>query len=167
MNRFVKWLLALFASGALDFLGKPAAHLLGGYEKAGRDFLTACSETSQELAREVADTSSEMARIEALRIATRHNDAIRRTLLLGICLGAFAGALGCGAVLLTTGVAVAVCLAALPETWGNYRLIFGVGVAGAVWCVVALAAIYLGFLSPSAWATRWLGFIRSATRTPR
>ena len=115
----------------------------------------------------MTDTTNEMARIEALRIATRYNDAIRRSLLLGVCLGAFVGALGCGAVLPTTGVAVAICLAALPDTWGNYRLIFGVGVAGAIWCVVALAAIYLGFLSPAAWATRWLAFVRSATRTPR
>jgi hypothetical protein len=167
MNRFLKWFLGFFAPGILKLVDKPAARLLGRYEKAGRDFFRACSDTSQELAREVADTSGDMARIEALRIATRYNDAIRRGLLLGVFLGALLGALGCGAALLTTGVAVAICLAALPETWGDYRLVLGVGVGGAFWCIVVLAVIYFGLLSPSAWAKRWLNFVRSATRTAR
>ena len=167
MNRFVKGLFAFFAPGIRDWVYKPAARLLDDYEEAGGDFLAACSDTSHELAREVAETSSDMARIEALRIATRHNDAIRRGLLLGVFLGGLLGALGCGVALLTTGVAVAICLAALPEMWGDYRLILGVGVAGAVWCVVAMAVIYFGFLSPSAWAKRWLDFVRSAMRRPR
>jgi hypothetical protein len=167
MNRFLKWFLAFFAPAILGLLDKPAGHLLDGYEKTGRDLLTSFSDTSQELAREVVDTSYDMARIEAIKIATRHNEAIRRGLLFGVYLGVFLGALGCGAALLITGVVAAVCLAVLPETWGDYRLIFGVGAAGAVSSVLALTVIYLVFLSPSAWAKRWLDFVRSATRTPR
>jgi hypothetical protein len=167
MNRFIKWFVAFFAPRILDLVDKPAARLLDDYEKAGRDFLTTCSDASQELARGVTDTSSDLVRIEALRIATRYNDDIRRGLLLGVLLGALLGTLGCGVALLTTGAAVAICLAALPETWGDYRLALGVGVASAVWCIVAPAAIYLAFLSPSAWAKRWLNFIRSVTHRPR